>query len=88
MDKNPAQENIQVFVRHCHYSQISAHKERYRSFDRELCLTNLLDTIDDPKIEVTFLLDTFHPCETPHFIHKQKNFLYLKCKEEPKRLPS
>jgi len=75
--KKPVQENIQVFVRHCHYSQISAHKERYRSFNKELCLANLLDTIDDPKIEMTFLLDAFHVSETPHFIHKQKRFPVL-----------
>ena len=72
--RKPSQESIQVFVRHCHYSRLSAHKERYRSFTKELCLANLLDTIDDPKIEVTFLLDTFHVSETPYFIHKQKRF--------------
>ncbi|HEV3269706.1 MAG TPA: hypothetical protein VGZ69_03545, partial [Candidatus Rhabdochlamydia sp.] len=72
--KAPSQESIQVFVRHCHYSKISAHKERYRSYTKELCLANLLGTIDDPKIEITFLLDAFHVSETPHFIHEQKRF--------------
>lgn len=68
------QESIQVFVRHCHYSDVSAHKQRYPSFDKELCLYNLLDTVDDPKVSITFILDTFHPIRFSHFVHKQNRF--------------
>lgn len=68
------QETMQIFMRHSHYSRLSADKQRYRSFDKELCLFNLLDTVDDPQIEITFILDTFHPSEIPHFIHKQTKF--------------
>jgi hypothetical protein len=75
--KKPSQESIQVFVRHCHYSDASVHKQRYRAFDKELCLYNLLDTIDDPGVEVTCVLDTFYPSHPPHFIHKQTRFPVL-----------
>lgn len=78
--KKPLQESIQVFVRHCHYSEASAHKQRYCSFDKELCLQNLLDTVNDCKIEMTFILDTFHPCQNPHFIHKQTRFPVIEMK--------
>ncbi|MBS0620022.1 MAG: hypothetical protein JSS61_00995 [Verrucomicrobia bacterium] len=67
---------IRVFVRHCHYSAAGAHKARFSHFSREGCYDNLVDTLRDAKhVEVTFLLDTFHPHkEGEHFIKKQKQY--------------
>src|ERR1041384_2758846 len=60
--------SIEVFVRHCHYSAISAHKERLPGYSREKCHQNLMRPADFSKVRFTFLLDTFHSTETPHFI--------------------
>lgn len=66
---------IEVFMRHCHYSTVSAHKERFTHFTQERCLHNFLSTIDqEKKLNVTFFLDTFHPMESEHFLRKQTRF--------------
>lgn len=66
---------IYIFCRHCHYSSASAHKARFSTFDRELYLQNLLETIgEDPHVRLTFLLDTFHPMEEAHFLRKETRF--------------
>ena len=63
---------IEIFVRHCNYSSVGAHKNRLPNFDREQCLKNLLETIAGHKrINVTFFLDTFHPMQGAHFLHQQ-----------------
>jgi len=63
---------IEIFVRHCHYSSVGAHKKRFSNFSRERCLENLLETIaDQEKINVTFFLDTFHPMQEAHFLCRQ-----------------
>jgi hypothetical protein len=63
---------IEIFVRHCNYTSVSAHKNRLPNFDKERCLKNLLSTIvGHPKINITFFLDTFHPMQGMHFLHKQ-----------------
>lgn len=56
---------IEVFVRHCNYSSISAHKGRFPGFSRELCHQNLLATADS-RVNFTFLLDTAR--EGDHFL--------------------
>jgi len=72
---------IEVFVRHCHYSDVSAHKARFPGFTREKCLQNLLATLQgEKKVNLTFLLDTHHPMEKPHFLHGQKKFPILSFK--------
>ena len=65
---------IEIFVRHCHYSTVSAHKERLPNFSRERCLENLLATACDEQINITFFLDTAHPMQEKHFLHKQSQF--------------
>lgn len=65
--------SIEVFVRHCHHSTISAHKERLPGYSRETCHRNLLQTASS-QANFTFLLDTFHPMESPHFIKKEIAF--------------
>jgi hypothetical protein len=65
---------IEVFVRHCNYSSVSAHKERFPGFSREKCLQNLLENVGDEMVNVTFFLDTFHPMEQEHFLHSQTRF--------------
>ncbi len=63
---------IEIFVRHCNYSSVSAHKNRFPNFDKELCLKNLLSTIvGHPRINITFFLDNFHPMQGVHFLHNQ-----------------
>jgi hypothetical protein len=65
---------IEVFVRHCHFSEVSQHKSRISGFSRQKCYDNFLATLDRSLVNVTFLLDTFHPTEKPHFISTQTEF--------------
>lgn len=65
---------IEVFVRHCHYSEVSAHKARFSAFTKERCFQNLLKTIEGHPVNLTFFLDTFHPMEGEHFLRKQTQF--------------
>lgn len=71
---------IEVFVRHCHYSAASAHKARFADFNKERYLENLLATIGDEKINLTFFLDAFHPMEGEHFLRKQMRFPIIEFK--------
>lgn len=72
---------IEVFIRHCNYSAVSAHKERFADFSKERCFDNLLATLEGEKnINVTFFLDTFHPMETEHFLGKQKRYPVIEFK--------
>ncbi|MBS0615840.1 MAG: hypothetical protein JSR58_04735 [Verrucomicrobia bacterium] len=64
---------IEVFVRHCHFSSVSQHKNRLPGYSREKCHENLLSTVDD-RVNVTFFLDTFHPMEKPHFVLEQSKY--------------
>lgn len=79
--RSPASSKIEVFVRHCHYSSISQHKQRISGFSRQKCLQNLLDTIDLNKANLTFLLDTFYPMEETHFLWQQDDFPIIEIKE-------
>ncbi len=63
--------HVEIFVRHCHYSAASAHKERFATFSKEKCFRNLLNTIDQDRVGVTFFLDTHYPSEGRHFLSKQ-----------------
>ena len=66
---------IEVFVRHCHYSSVSAHKKRFSNFSRESCYENLLATIaDQEKINITFFLDSYHPMQEVHFLRRQSAY--------------
>lgn len=72
---------MEVFVRHCNYSQVSAHKLRFRGFCKERCFHNLVDSIQGQEgIGLTFLLDTFHPMEGTHFLHKQSQYPVIEFK--------
>lgn len=63
---------IEIFVRHCNYSSVSVHKNRFPNFEKELCLKNLFLTIaGHKKVNLTFFLDTFHPMQGIHFLQKQ-----------------
>lgn len=72
--------NIEVFVRHCHYSPVSGHKKRLPGYSREKCHENLLETADKTKVNFTFLLDTAYPMEAPHFMtrHKEDRVIQFK----------
>lgn len=52
----PPQPRIEVFVRHCTYSSISANKKRPSFFSKELCHKNLLET-SDSRVNLTYFLD-------------------------------
>lgn len=65
---------IEVFVRHCHYSSVSAHKNRPIGFTHEKCFENLLETTDFDRVNLTLLLDTHFPGQETHFVLKQNRF--------------
>jgi hypothetical protein len=71
---------IEVFVRHCHYSAASAHKDRFATFSKEKCFQNLLSTVDKKRVNLTFLLDTFFPSAQPHFITQQSEYPVIEIK--------
>jgi hypothetical protein len=72
---------LEIFVRHCNYSSVSAHKKRFASFNRKSCLDNLLSTLEGYRaVNVTFLLDTFHPMRGTHFLYKQTRYPVVECK--------
>jgi hypothetical protein len=70
---------IEVFMRHCHFSNVSVHKARFADFNRERCLENLLSTMDD-RVNLTFFLDTYHPMQEAHFVRKQEQFPVIEFK--------
>ena len=72
---------IQVFVRHCHFSEVSQHKRRLPDFSYRRCYENLLKTADLKRVDITFLLDTFHPKKEPHFVREQTMFPVVEIKE-------
>ncbi len=72
---------IEVFVRHCHFSKVSEHKARLPNFSRQRCHENLLSTLDSKKANITFLLDTFHPSQEPHFVLQQKEYPVIQISE-------
>lgn len=72
---------IELFVRHCHFSEVSQHKNRIQGFSREKCFKNLLQTVDPKLVNVTFLLDTFHPSPDKHFVLKQNQFPVIQINE-------
>jgi hypothetical protein len=72
---------IEVFVRHCNFSEVSQHKNRLTGFTRQKCFENFLATLDPKKAQVTFLLDTFHPGDKPHFVLGQTDFPVIEIKE-------
>ncbi len=71
---------IEIFVRHCHYSAASAHKERFATFNKEKCFRNLLNTIDQDRVNITFFLDTYYPSEHKHFITEQTQYPIIEIK--------
>ncbi len=66
--KGPPQPQIEVFVRHCNYSSISAHKKRPSQFNKEACHRNLLAT-SDHRVHFTYFLDVAR--EGDHFLKDQ-----------------
>jgi len=77
----PKKPKLQVFVRHCHFSEVSAHKNRYAGFDRKRCHENLIETSKEKDVQFTFLLDSYHPMEGEHFIKQQKDFPVVEISE-------
>ena len=75
------QPKIEVFVRHCHFSDISVHKNRLPGFSRKKCYDNLLKTLDPQRVNLTFLLDTYHPSPKTHFVLEQSEYPVINIKE-------
>lgn len=72
---------IEIFIRHCNYSSVSAHKARFPAFSKERCFDNLMSTLEGQKgISVTLFLDTYHPMEGEHFIRKQDDYPIIEFK--------
>jgi len=74
MQSRLTQRPVHIFMRHCHFSDVSAHKARLPGFSREACFENLLSTIAGENVQLHLLLDTFRPMEGEHFIKKQHQF--------------
>lgn len=68
------QPSIEVFVRHCHYSKASAHKERFKTFSKQKCFQNLIQTTANDSVNITFFLDTFYPTDQEHFLKNEKRY--------------
>ncbi|MGB7978321.1 MAG: hypothetical protein WCF19_04075 [Chlamydiales bacterium] len=66
--KGSPQRPVEVFVRHCHYSAASQHKQRPAGFSKEACYRNLLATLDE-RIRLTHFLDTAR--DGDHFLKGQ-----------------
>ncbi|MDE3045302.1 MAG: hypothetical protein KGJ02_01465 [Verrucomicrobiota bacterium] len=69
---------IEVFSRHCFFSTISQHKQRFPSFSRGRCYENLLDTFDPAKANLTFWLDIAKG--TDHFLQQETKYPVLQTK--------
>lgn len=65
---------IEVFMRHCFYSEVSASKNRPDGFTHEKCFENFLDTTDFSRVNLTLFLDTHYTNTEQHFIQKQNTF--------------
>ena len=74
-------QKIQLFVRHCNFSDVSEHKGRMAGFSRQKCHENLLATTCHGRVDITFIVDTFHPSKEPHFIFQQNKFPVIEIKE-------
>ncbi|MBS0648171.1 MAG: hypothetical protein JSS10_02975 [Verrucomicrobia bacterium] len=72
---------IELFVRHCNFSEVSQHKNRIEGFSRQKCFENLVATLDPKRVKATFLLDTFHPTENKHFLLQQTDFSVIEIHE-------
>lgn len=72
---------IEVFVRHCYFSSASQNKARHSHFDRYKCYQNLVDTLGEKKVRITFFLDTFYQEKKRHFLLEQKTFPVIEIKE-------
>ncbi|NDD59045.1 MAG: hypothetical protein EBZ47_07355 [Chlamydiae bacterium] len=74
--------NIEVFARHCHFSDVSTHKKRPDGFSRKNCFENFVATLEgQKKVNVTFFLDTFFPMNSTHFILEQDRFPVVQYKQ-------
>lgn len=62
---------VEIFMRHCYYSDASNHKKRPSYFDRKAFFENFLSTINHDFVRVTCILDTFHEGDQPHFVLEQ-----------------
>jgi len=65
------QKPIEIFVRHCLFSEISHNKERISHFSKLGCFENLLSTIDRELANVTFFLDVAGQKSPEHFLLSQ-----------------
>lgn len=75
-------QRVEIFVRHCHFSDVSSHKKRPIKFSRQSCYQNLISTIASvAKVNVTFFLDTYFPMKDRHFILNQDEFPVIQMKE-------
>lgn len=73
---------IEIFVRHCNFSNISSHKRRPEGFSREKCHENFLSTIKgERRVNVTFFHDTCFPMDEKHFILDQTRYPVIEIKE-------
>lgn len=75
----PSPLKVEVFVRHCTFSSISQHKQRFPHFTREACHRNLTETLDHESANLTCFLDRGR--EGSHFLEKETRFPIVEIKE-------
>lgn len=66
LPKPTVQPLVEVFVRHCNYSSISAGKQRPSGFSKKVCFENLVATSRNSKVHFTYFLDV--AVEGDHFL--------------------
>ncbi|MES2272958.1 MAG: hypothetical protein V4487_02060, partial [Chlamydiota bacterium] len=77
----PPTGKIEIFSRHCIFSQISAHKKRFSGFTRAGCYRNLIETLDPERANLTFLLDTARGPKSSHFLRDEFRYPVIECRE-------
>ncbi len=61
---------IEIFVRHCIFSEVSEKKQRFSNFSKVKCFENFISTLDRDIANVTFFLDLAHGVLKDHFLSK------------------
>lgn len=77
----PYRGKVEVFSRHCIFSEISKNKARLPYFSRKACYQNLLDTISLDHANLTFVLDLARGSKKEHFLNEEKTFPIIEIEE-------
>jgi glycosyltransferase involved in cell wall biosynthesis len=79
LSQPPYQGKVEIFSRHCYFSDASPHKKRPEGFSRELCYRNLLETFDSERANLTFIYDAAKG--TDHFLKNELKWPVVQIQE-------